>query len=103
MKPYKEIIKYFKIVLLLSIPITLWILPSNFFDNGKSISIFALMGIEDYIYSTGMTRSIMHLMHFDFAGAIEYNKLSFIVLPLLFLLWLKLLLKEFNLKILKWF
>lgn len=81
----------------------LWILPANFFDQGKSISLFALFGLEDFIYSTGITRAIMHLMHFDFTGAAEYNKLSFIVLPLLFLLWLKLLLREFGVKILKWF
>ncbi|NLA25591.1 MAG: DUF2752 domain-containing protein [Bacteroidales bacterium] len=92
-----------KITFLLAIPITLWILPADFFDTGKSISIFALFGLQDYAYSTGITRSIMHLMHFDFAGAAGYNKLGFVVLPLLFLLWLKLLLKQFNITILKWF
>jgi hypothetical protein len=86
-----------------ALPIILWSLPADYFDHGKSISLFALFGVEDLIYSTGMTRSIMHLVHFDFQGASSYNKLSFIVLPLLFLLWLKLLLKEFNITILKWF
>lgn len=95
--------KFLKITTLVLIPISLWVLPVDFFDKGKSISIFALLGLEDYVYSTGMTRGIMHLMHFDFKGALEYNILSFIVLPLLFLLWLKLLLNEFGIKILKWF
>lgn len=95
--------KYIKIISLVSIPIILWILPSDFFDKGQSIGIFALLGLEDYVYSTGMTRAIMHLMHFDFKGALEYNVLSFFVLPLLFMLWLKLLLKEFSIRILKWF
>jgi len=95
--------KYTLIVGLIAIPITLWILPVDHFDDGTSISIFALFGVEDFVYSTGMTRSIQHLMHFDFAGAAEYNKLGFIVLPLLFMLWLKLLMKQFGKTILKWF
>ncbi|MBL4708906.1 MAG: DUF2752 domain-containing protein [Flavobacteriales bacterium] len=41
-------------------------------------------------------------MHLDFSDAIAYNKLIFIVLPLLIVYWLKLLLKEFNIIILKW-
>jgi len=100
---FTKIWKYLKIVFLISLPISLWIMPVDFFDQGNSISVFALLGIEDYAYSTGMTRGIMHLMHFDFRGAYEYNILSFFVLPLLFLLWLKLTLKEFGIRILKWF
>ena len=98
----KKYIRSLKIVGLLAIPITLWVLPSDFFDTGQSISVFAWFGIEDLVYSTGMTRAIMHLMHFDFGTASEYNKLSFIVLPLLIMYWLKLFLKEFNVHILKW-
>ena len=82
---------------------SLLILPPNFFDKGKSIGLFAILGLEDYVYSTGMTRGIIHLLFFDIDGAIFYNKLSFIVLPLLILLWIKLLLKEFGIVILKWF
>ncbi|MFT4661216.1 MAG: hypothetical protein ACI87N_000638 [Flavobacteriales bacterium] len=95
--------KYLKIITLAAIPISLWMMPVNFFDKGRSISVFAFFGVEDYVYSTGMTRSIMHLMHFDFNGALEYNILSFFVLPLLFVLWSKLLLREFGIRILKWF
>jgi len=95
--------KYLKIITLISIPIFLWIMPADFFDKGFSISVFAFFGVEDYVYSTGMTRSVMHLIHFDFKSALEYNMLGFFVLPLLFVLWLKLLLKEFGICILKWF
>lgn len=98
----KQFVRILKIVGLLAIPITLWVLPSDFFDTGQSISLFAWFGVEDLMYSTGMTRAIMHLMHFDFTRAMEYNKLSFIVLPLLIIYWLKLLLQEFNIAILKW-
>ena len=79
------------------------IAPADYSDSGKSISVFAFFGVEDYIYSTGMTRAIMHLIHFDFEGAMEFNRLSFFVFPLLFLLWLKWLLATFKIKILNWF
>ena len=92
-----------KVLILIAIPLTLLILPLDFFDEGKSISLFALLGLEDYVYSTGMTRAVMHLMHFDFAGAREFNILSFFVLPLLFVLWLKWLLAEFGISILRKF
>jgi len=95
--------KYLKISTLIIIPILLILLPIDFFDKGKSIGLFAIIGLEDYVYSTGMTRAIMHLIHFDIEGALFYNKLSFFVLPLLITLWLKQLLKEFGIKFLKWF
>jgi hypothetical protein len=33
-------------------------------------------------YACGMTRAIQHLIHLDFFIAYDYNKLSFIVLPI---------------------
>ncbi len=100
---FKSKLDYLKLLGWLAIPTVLWILPADHFDEGQSISIFALIGIADepYIYSTGMTRAVMHLMHFDFEGAAHYNKLSFIVLPFLFLVWLKYVLAIFGIKILK--
>tara|TARA_R110002050_G_scaffold300786_1_gene472681 strand:- start:19760 stop:20074 length:315 start_codon:yes stop_codon:yes gene_type:complete len=95
--------KTVKVIVLIALPIVLIILPSTYFDEGKSISIFAFFGVEDLVYSTGMTRGIMHLIHLDFQKAIKFNRLSFVVLPLLIILWTKILLNEFNVKILKWF
>ena len=40
-------------------------------------------------YACGMTRAVMHMVHLDFKGAWEFNKLSFIVVPMLFPMWLK--------------
>lgn len=95
--------QYLKLFILILIPITLLILPANYFDSGKSISVFSYFGVEDLVYSTGMTRAIMHLIHFDFNIAWEFNKLSFIVLPLLVLFWLKLCLNTINIRFLSWF
>ena len=69
-------------------PIVLMLLPVNFFDNGESICLSKLLaGME--CYACGLTRATMHFIHFDFQKAWEYNKLSFIVVPMLFPLWLK--------------
>ncbi len=92
-----KIIKIRRVVfttLLIFVPIILIILPKDFFDQGQSLSLFVLFGVGEYVYSTGMTRAIMHLIHLDFESAWSYNKLSFIVFPLLSLLWLKMFLDQ---------
>lgn len=70
----------------IGIPVLLLCLPATFFDEGRSISLFELAGVEDY-YSKGMTKAVMHLIHLDFSTAWEYNKLSFIVFPLIAWVW----------------
>ena len=105
-KSYKDKAgQYFKILLfvfLLSIPICLTALPANFFDKGDSIC-FSVMLFDTECYGCGMTRALMHLLHFDFSKGIDYNKLSVIVFPLLMMLWLKLLCGTVGIKIFKWF
>ncbi len=101
--PYTSWLKATKLAVYLAIPLALFILPADYFDSGSSISVFAYFGVEDLVYSTGMTRSVMHLLHGDFSTAMEFNQLGIIVLPLLVLFWLKLVLKEVGIKILHWF
>lgn len=69
------------------IPIFLLILPIDFFDSGNSICISKFL-LDVECYACGLTRAIMHLIHLDIDGALSYNKLSIIVLPLLFYVWL---------------
>ncbi len=77
---------YFKIAGYILFPAILLFLPGSFFDNGTSVCVSkVLLNME--CYGCGMTRAIMHLIHFDFTGAWEYNKLSFIVFPLISFLW----------------
>lgn len=40
-------------------------------------------------YACGLTRGVMHLLHLDFQGAWAFNRITFIVTPLLFLFWIK--------------
>lgn len=73
-------------IVLLILPIILLLLPADFFDNGKPICL-SVVFFNAECYGCGMTRAIMHLIHFDIDGAIDYNLLSFIVLPFLVILW----------------
>jgi hypothetical protein len=68
--------------------IILLILPASFFDDGPPLCLSVLVaGIE--CYACGMTRGIMHLIHFDFHTAWDYNPLAFLVFPLAFFLLFK--------------
>lgn len=84
---------WMQLAFFLVFPIIILSLPVNYFDSGQSISLFACFGVEDLVYSTGMTRATMHLIHLDFSGACAYNKLSFVVLPLVLWLYFQYLLK----------
>ena len=68
------------------LPFVLILLPADFFDKGQSICISVLL-LDTECYGCGMTRAIQHLIHLDFSAAAEFNKLSFIVFPMLSFLW----------------
>lgn len=79
-------------------PFFLLLLPVDHFDSGNSICISVLLANIE-CYACGLTRGVMHFIHLDFAGAWEFNKLTFIVVPLLFLYWLRAFLIVFNKKV----
>ncbi len=81
-------VRFFVHIFLVGVPFILWMLPKTFFDNREALCLSrVLFNVE--CYACGMTRGVMRLMHFDFSGAWAFNKLSFIVLPLLAILWLQ--------------
>ena len=96
---YKAIaLKYwriFKIGMYIIIPIILLLFPADFFDKGTSISLFELANVKEY-YSKNITKSVMHLIHFDFQQSWEYNKLGGIVAVLLTYVWIKYFIKDLN-------
>ncbi len=85
---------------LVAIPTVLFILPPDFFDNGPPLCVSTLL-FNVNCYACGMTRACMHFIHFDFEAAWMFNKLSFVVMPILSFLWLAFLLREFNVTIYK--
>src|SRR5882724_3151730 len=87
---------YFTIAKLVFITVTpgiLLLLPASFFDNGRTICLSQLLFHQE-CYACGMTRGIMHLVHLQFEEAYAYNMLSFIVLPLLIVIWIQCFFKE---------
>ena len=82
-----------KLVFMIATPIVLLLLPANFFDNGESICLSkVLLNVE--CYACGLTRSIMHLIHLEFEKAYEYHMLSFIIFPMLCVVWIQWFFKE---------
>lgn len=72
-----------KISILVTFPFILLLLPKTIFNNGGyTICILKLITGED-CFGCGMTRACMHLIHLDFKGAAYFNKISFVVLPIL--------------------
>lgn len=69
-------------------PFFLILLPVDYFDTGESICISKLLANIE-CYACGLTRGTMHFLHLDFSGAWEFNKLTFIVVPLLAVYWLR--------------
>lgn len=75
-----------KFIIWVSIPFLLWFLPANYFDTGESICLSQVL-LDKECPGCGITRSVQHAMHLDFASAWRYNKLIVLVLPFLVYLW----------------
>ena len=76
------------LIFLIVIPFIFIFLPKDFFNSGESICL-SIVFFNKECYGCGMTRAIQHLIHLDFNGAYQLNKLSFFVLPTLIYLLLK--------------
>ncbi|MBK9272023.1 MAG: DUF2752 domain-containing protein [Saprospiraceae bacterium] len=82
--------------MLLVTPFLLLALPADFFDHtGIELCLSKLL-FDKSCYACGMTRAIMHLIHFEFDIALQYNRLCLLVLPLLIYLWVGELSKTFQ-------
>lgn len=79
---------YLLLAALVFLGIVLLVLPANYFDTGRPWCISVLL-LNKECYGCGMTRAVQHLIHLDFDAAWDFNKLSFIVFPLLvyMILW----------------
>ena len=75
-------VTYILLALLSAVFVTLLILPSDFFDEGQSMCLSVLLA-DTECYACGMTRAVQHMIHLDFEAAAEFNKLSFLVVPLI--------------------
>jgi hypothetical protein len=94
-KRYKKYWLYIKITGMIVMPLALIILPGDFFDAGRDVCLSKLL-LDIECYGCGMTRAIMHIIHLDFGNAWLFNKISFIVFPIISYLWAKEFLKDIN-------
>lgn len=89
-----KFVKISVITALLVLPIMLFLLPANYFDQGETLCPSKrLLDIE--CLGCGLTRGVQHFIHFDFETAWEFNKLTFIVMPLGIFYWMYVLRKTY--------
>ena len=82
----KDALLYVRLAIYVLVPAVLLWLPADFFDSGRPKCISVLL-LDQECFGCGMTRGIMHLIHFEFTEAIYYHYLSVVVFPLLAFLW----------------
>ncbi|MCG9878996.1 MAG: DUF2752 domain-containing protein, partial [Bacteroidia bacterium] len=78
---HKRKVGYTLLFLLVAFGLFLMYLPADYFDTGEAMCL-SVRFFDLECYGCGMTRGVMHLIHFEFAEAWEFNKLSFVVFPL---------------------
>lgn len=69
-------------------PAILVLLPADFFDEGPVMCLSRVL-LDMECYGCGITRAVMHALHFEWAIAYEYNPLVVLVLPTLIFGWAK--------------
>jgi hypothetical protein len=99
---FKVQVKKALLLFIVAGPFYLFFLPADYFDSGDTLCIYKNLFDFD-CPGCGLTRGIMHLMHLDFKTAWRFSPLSFLVAPLLAMLWLHLLAKLVNRKVFGFF
>jgi len=85
-------VRWIWLILLLAVPIVLWMMPSDTFDEGKVILCPSQFLFAIECYGCGLTRGVMNMHHFDYETALYFNKLSpavYIGLIILWIVWVK--------------
>jgi len=77
----------------IAFPAFLLLSPASLFDDGPPIC-FSIIFLGRECFGCGLTRSIMHLIHFEFQEAYFYNAMGFVVFPALAWFWGKGFLKD---------
>ena len=71
------------------VPLVLWILPANFFDDTGLVVCVSRLLLNTECYARGLTRAVQHALHGEFSRAFVYNNLVVVVLPLLIAIWIR--------------
>lgn len=87
-KSGKRILTAGYLTALVVIPALFALAPIDQFDSGETMCLSRVF-FDLECWGCGMTRALKHLICMDFEGAWGFNKLSFLVLPLLTFGWVK--------------
>lgn len=74
--------------LLIVSPLVLICLPADLFDSSTSQLCLSQICFNRECIGCGITRAVMHFVHFEFKDAMNYNKLVVFVIPFLGYLWI---------------
>lgn len=75
------------LIALLSVPIILWILPGDYFDDGKLIMCPSRAWFDIECFGCGMTRAVQHAHNFQWEDAVYYNYGVLAIYPGLIFVW----------------
>jgi len=81
--------KWIKLSLMIIFPIVLLSIPYNFFDSGLPPLCISQILFKAECPGCGMTRACQRIIHFRFLDAWYFNKMSFIVFPVLLYFYIK--------------
>jgi Protein of unknown function (DUF2752) len=82
----RKALEWFIFVILILGPLVLLCLPADYFDNGRELCPSKLF-FKIECWGCGITRSIQHLIHFDFDSAIYYHRGVWLIFPFLLYVW----------------
>ena len=86
--------------MLFVLPFSLSLVSLDNLEGKHSICLIKnLFGIE--CFGCGITKAVIASIQLDFVRAFNYNKLIVIVMPLIFYLWVKEIIKEIKLLLVK--
>jgi|GEM_PF-1921660 len=71
---------------MVALPLVVLLLPAAFFDNGPALCLSKIIAGQK-CYACGMTRACMRLSHGQIAEAGQFNKLSYVVFPIVSLIY----------------
>lgn len=86
----RKYINWLWLLVLITSPIVLLCLPSDYFDSEDGIIVCpSRLFFNVECPGCGMTRAMMHFIHLEFEEAVYFNMLSLVVMPLLGFIWVK--------------
>jgi hypothetical protein len=77
-----------QLLFMLIVPLIFLVIPSTAFDNGPPLCLFTILADVKCI-GCGLTRGVMHFIHFDFSRAWAFNPLSFVAVPVICYFWMR--------------